>query len=143
MALSVEDVRWVAHLSRLELPPIDLERMAEQLSAIIDYVNLLQEVNTDGVEPMAHPLPVQNVFRDDVLAASLPTDTALANAPDRHGDFYSRTLALTSIAGNARLPQVTIPLADVSGVPVGLSLIAAYGEDLWLLEVARQFAANR
>src|SRR5262245_40661640 len=62
---------------------------------------------------------------------------------DRHGDFYSRTLALTSIAGIARLPQVTMPLADISGVPVGLSFIAAYGEDLWLLEVARQFTANR
>jgi aspartyl-tRNA(Asn)/glutamyl-tRNA(Gln) amidotransferase subunit C len=89
MSLSVEQVRWVAHLSRLELSEADLGKMAEQLSNIIDYINLLQKVNTDGVEPMAHPLPVQNVFRDDILAASLATPTALANAPDRHGDFYS------------------------------------------------------
>ena len=89
MSLTVEQVRWVAHLARLELGQADLEKMAEQLSNIIDYVNLLQEVNTDGVEPMAHPLPVQNVFRDDVPVASLATPTALANAPDRHGDLYS------------------------------------------------------
>jgi len=89
MALSVEQVRWAAHLSRLDLSPAEQEMMAQQLGNIIDYVNLLQEVNTDGIEPMAHPLPVQNVFRDDVPVASLPTDAALANAPDRHGDFYS------------------------------------------------------
>lgn len=58
---------------------------------------------------------------------------------DRHGDFYGRTLSLTSIAGIARLPQVTMPLADVAGVPVGLSLIGAFGQDMWLLQIARQF----
>ena len=89
MALSVEQVRWAAYLSRLELSQADMETMAVQLGNIIDYVNLLQEVNTDGVEPMAHPLPVHNVFRDDVPVASLPTNAALANAPERHGDFYS------------------------------------------------------
>jgi aspartyl-tRNA(Asn)/glutamyl-tRNA(Gln) amidotransferase subunit C len=88
MALTVEEVRWVAHLARLELSPADVETMAEQLGSIIDYVKLLQQVNTDGVEPLAHPLPLQNVFRDDLPAPSLPRDTALANAPDRHGDFY-------------------------------------------------------
>jgi aspartyl-tRNA(Asn)/glutamyl-tRNA(Gln) amidotransferase subunit C len=89
MALSLEQVRWAAHLARLELSQADQALMAEQLGNIIEYVNLLQEVNTEGIEPMAHPLPVQNVFRDDVLVASLPTSAALANAPDRHGDFYS------------------------------------------------------
>jgi aspartyl-tRNA(Asn)/glutamyl-tRNA(Gln) amidotransferase subunit C len=89
MSLTVDQVKWVAHLSRLELSESDLTRQAEQLSAIIDYVNLLQQVNTDGVEPMAHPLPMQNVFRDDLLAPSLPVETALANAPERHGDLYS------------------------------------------------------
>jgi aspartyl-tRNA(Asn)/glutamyl-tRNA(Gln) amidotransferase subunit C len=89
MALSVEQVKWVAHLSRLELNQADLSRFAEQLGDIIDYVKLLEKVDTDGVEPMAHPLPVQNVFRDDELRPSLPVNTAMANAPDRHGDFYS------------------------------------------------------
>ena len=88
MALSRDDVRWVAHLARLELSDAELETMARQLSSILDYVNLLQQVNTDGVEPLAHPLSVQNIFRADEPAPSLPVAEVLANAPDRRGDFY-------------------------------------------------------
>jgi aspartyl-tRNA(Asn)/glutamyl-tRNA(Gln) amidotransferase subunit C len=62
--------------------------MTRQLSAIVDYVAQLQAVNTDGVEPLAHALPVHNVFRDDEPRPSLPVEEALANAPDRQGDFY-------------------------------------------------------
>ena len=88
MSLTAEEVRWVAHLARLELSAAELEAMTRQLSAILKYVNQLQQVNTEGVEPLAHPLPIQNVFRDDVTAPSLPVAAALANAPDRRGDFY-------------------------------------------------------
>jgi aspartyl-tRNA(Asn)/glutamyl-tRNA(Gln) amidotransferase subunit C len=88
MSLTAEQVRWVAHLARLELSAAELATMTRQLGAILDYVNPLQQVNTDGVEPLAHPLPVQNVFRADEPAPSLPVDEALANAPDRRGDFY-------------------------------------------------------
>ena len=88
MALTTEDVRWIAHLARLELTGAELETMAPQLTSIIDYVNQLQQVDTENVEPLAHPLPIQNIFRDDESAPSLPADAALANAPDRRGDFY-------------------------------------------------------
>ena len=88
MSLTAEQVRWVAHLGRLELSDADLETMTRQLSAIVDYVNQLQQVNTDGVEPLAHAVELQNVFRDDEPAPSLPADAALANAPQRRGDFY-------------------------------------------------------
>ena len=88
MSLTADDVRWVAHLARLQLTDAELATMTRQLSAILDYVDQLKQVNTDGVEPLAHPLPVQNVFRDDEPAPSLPVEAALANAPDRHGDFY-------------------------------------------------------
>lgn len=88
MSLTVEQVRWVAHLARLQLSDADLQTLTRQLSGILDYVNQLQQVNTDGVEPLAHPLPMHNVFREDEPAASLPVDAALANAPDRHGDFF-------------------------------------------------------
>ena len=54
MALSAKDVRWVAHLARLELTDAELETMTRQLGAILDYVDSLKQVNTDGVEPMAH-----------------------------------------------------------------------------------------
>ena len=88
MSLTAEQVRWVAHLARLELTAAELETMTQQLGAILDYVRQLQGVPTEGVEPLAHPLPVQNVFRDDAPAPSLPVEAALANAPDRRGDFY-------------------------------------------------------
>jgi aspartyl-tRNA(Asn)/glutamyl-tRNA(Gln) amidotransferase subunit C len=83
-----EQVRWVAHLARLALSDAELVQMTHQLSNILDYVNQLQRVNTDGVEPLAHPLPLHNVFRADEPAPSLPVAEALANAPDRRGDFY-------------------------------------------------------
>jgi aspartyl-tRNA(Asn)/glutamyl-tRNA(Gln) amidotransferase subunit C len=88
MSLTADEVRWVAKLARLQLSDTDLETMTKQLAAIVDYVNQLQQVNTDGVEPLNHALPVHNVFRDDELRPSLPIDAALANAPDRRGDFY-------------------------------------------------------
>jgi aspartyl-tRNA(Asn)/glutamyl-tRNA(Gln) amidotransferase subunit C len=88
MSLTRDQVNWVAHLARLELSAADLETMTRQLSSIIDYVTQLQQVNTDGVEPLAHPLPIQNVFRADEPKESLPVEEALANAPDRQGDFY-------------------------------------------------------
>lgn len=89
MTLTPEQVRWVAHLARLELTDAELETMTPQLRAILDYVNQLQQVNTDGVEPMAHAVEVRNVFRGDEPAPSLPVDEALANAPERRGDFYA------------------------------------------------------
>ena len=89
MSLSAEQVGWVAHLARLDLSPADRETIARQLSAILDYVDQLKRVNTDGVEPLAHPLNIQNVFRADEPGLSLPVDAALANAPDRRGDFFA------------------------------------------------------
>jgi aspartyl-tRNA(Asn)/glutamyl-tRNA(Gln) amidotransferase subunit C len=88
MSLTVEQVRWVAHLGRLQLSDADLETFTRQLSSIVDYVAQLQQVNTDGVEPLAHVADLQNVFRPDQQAPSLPVDEALANAPERQGDFY-------------------------------------------------------
>src|SRR5207244_8649040 len=61
MALTLEEVRWVAHLARLELSSAELTMMAGQLTSIIDYFNQLQQVDTDNIEPLAHPLPIQNV----------------------------------------------------------------------------------
>jgi aspartyl-tRNA(Asn)/glutamyl-tRNA(Gln) amidotransferase subunit C len=87
--MSPDEVRWVAHLARLELANTEVPVITRHLSAIIAYVNQLQELNTDGVEPLAHALDVHNVFRDDEPAPSLSVDTALANAPVRKGAFYS------------------------------------------------------
>ena len=86
--LALEQIRWIAHLARLELADTELEAMARQLNSILDYVNQLQQVDTTAVEPLAHPLPIQNVFRADEPAPSLTVDAALANSPDRRGNFY-------------------------------------------------------
>ena len=75
--MDIDEVRKVARLARLDLPDDDLAVMARQLSAIIGYVDQLKELDTEGVEPLAHPLPVQNVFRADELRPSLPVEEAL------------------------------------------------------------------
>jgi len=86
MSLSPQEVKAVAHLARLELSEAELAAMTRQLGAILDYVAQLQQLNVEGVEPLAHALEVQNVFRDDEPAPSLPVAEALANAPDRRTD---------------------------------------------------------
>ena len=88
MSIKADEVRWVAKLARLDLNDTDLAKMTEQLSAILSYVDHLKQVSTDGIEPLAHPLNLQNVFRGDDPEPSLQTNDALANAPDRRGDFF-------------------------------------------------------
>jgi aspartyl-tRNA(Asn)/glutamyl-tRNA(Gln) amidotransferase subunit C len=88
MALSRQEVEKVALLARLKLSEAELEKFTTQLNQIVGYVEQLQELNTEDVEPLAHPLPINSVFRDDEVQPSLPTDVALANAPKRDTEFY-------------------------------------------------------
>lgn len=88
MSLSADEVRWVAHLARLTLTEAEMASLTLQLSAIVDYVTQLAEVNTSGVEPLAHAAGARNIFREDEPEPSLPVDAVLANAPARQGDFY-------------------------------------------------------
>lgn len=91
MATRIDEslVRHIAHLSRLKPSDEEVRLFSEQLSAIVAYVEKLNELDVAGVEPTAHALPVRNVFRDDVPAESLGTDRALANAPQRDGSFFA------------------------------------------------------
>ncbi|BBO33560.1 Asp-tRNA(Asn)/Glu-tRNA(Gln) amidotransferase subunit GatC [Lacipirellula parvula] len=88
MALTRADVEKVALLARLRLTEPELGTMTEQLTQIVGYVDQLAEVDTEGVEPMAHAVEVTNVFADDVVAPSLPREAALANAPRQNGRGY-------------------------------------------------------
>jgi len=88
MAISREEVRKVSLLGRLLLTEQELDKMTSQLGAILDYMELLGEVDTEGVEPMAHALDVANVFREDRVQPSLDRDVALANAPHRDEQCY-------------------------------------------------------
>ena len=81
-------VRKVAKLARLDLTDAEVTEFAGQLSAILDYVARMNELNTEGVEPLAHCLPINNVFRDDKIKESLGTEKTLANAPQRDESFF-------------------------------------------------------
>jgi len=81
-------VRHIGKLSRIELTGWEIETFSRQLGAILEYFDKLQELDTAEVEPMAHAVEISNVLADDVVRPSLPTDRALANAPQRDGDFF-------------------------------------------------------
>ncbi len=81
-------VKKVAKLSRLELTDVEVAEFTGQLSAILDYVEKMNELDTTGVEPLAHCLPISNVLREDSVKESLGTEKALANAPQRDEEFF-------------------------------------------------------
>lgn len=86
--ISPEQVRQVARLARLKLTDEQLGRYAVDLAAILDYVEQLEGVDTEGIEPLSHPLALDNVFREDQVGPSLDPDAALANAPQRQDNFF-------------------------------------------------------
>jgi aspartyl-tRNA(Asn)/glutamyl-tRNA(Gln) amidotransferase subunit C len=88
MGLSKKEVDWVAHLARLDLSEEMAEKMAGQLSQILDLYAKLNELDTTGVEPLSHPGALASVLRDDVPAGSLPREEALRNAPDAADGFF-------------------------------------------------------
>ncbi|WP_029215352.1 Asp-tRNA(Asn)/Glu-tRNA(Gln) amidotransferase subunit GatC [Kallotenue papyrolyticum] len=88
MALTLEEVRHVAHLARLRLSAEELARMRQQLSSILDYMQMLQEVEVGGVPPTAQVTDVVNVLRPDEVRPSLPVDEALAGAPAREDGYF-------------------------------------------------------
>lgn len=83
MAITREQVEYVAHLSRLELTDEEKTTFAEQLDSILQYVEKLNELDTERVEPLMHVAEGVNVFRDDAPGESLPRDEALGNAPEQ------------------------------------------------------------
>ena len=88
MAISREEVEKVSLLGRLVLSEEELDKMTAQLGQILDYMDLLSEVDTEQVEPMAHALDVSDVFRTDQVRPSLEREQALANAPRRDKECY-------------------------------------------------------
>jgi len=92
-------VKKVAKLSRLQLSEEEVKEFAGQLSAILDYMEKLNELDTAGVEPLAHCLPITNVFRTDEVKESLGTEKTLANAPQKDGDFFKVPKILDDSSG--------------------------------------------
>lgn len=88
MKLNRKDVEHVALLSRLELSETELDKFTGQLDAILEYIDVLDQVDTSAVEPMAHVLDIRNVMRADVAKPSLPRESALQNAPESENGFF-------------------------------------------------------
>jgi aspartyl-tRNA(Asn)/glutamyl-tRNA(Gln) amidotransferase subunit C len=79
--ISRDDVAHVAHLARLELTEAEIALFTEQLGAVLEHAQDVAALQTDGVPPTAHPLPIENVLRDDEVTPSLDRDEVLAQAP--------------------------------------------------------------
>jgi aspartyl-tRNA(Asn)/glutamyl-tRNA(Gln) amidotransferase subunit C len=88
MNITKQEVEHVARLARLELSEQEKEKLTEQLSGILTYVEKLNELTTTGVEPTAHVLDISNVMRDDLPQESLSQEQALANAPDKAAGHF-------------------------------------------------------
>ena len=88
MAISREDVLHVASLARLEIPEEEVERVQEQLGAILEAVGKVSELDLEGVPATSHPLDLVNVLAEDEPVPSLSREAALANAPDPEDGFF-------------------------------------------------------
>lgn len=90
MAKKIDEsqVRTVAKLARLDLTDEEVVSFSSELSAILEYIEKLDELDTASVEPLAHCLPIRNVFRDDTVGASLKLEDVLKNAPERVDEFF-------------------------------------------------------
>jgi aspartyl-tRNA(Asn)/glutamyl-tRNA(Gln) amidotransferase subunit C len=88
MAISKSEVLHVARLARLELTDDEVAKFQEQLSAILEAVSTVSELDLSEVPPTAHPLEIQNAWDEDVPRPCLTSDETFANAPDRDDGFF-------------------------------------------------------
>ena len=86
--ITEDEVRHVARLARLELSDDDVHRFTRQLAEVLDYVGQIESLDVEGVEPMAHPLDMPNVLREDEPADPMPRGDAMRNAPASDGTFF-------------------------------------------------------
>lgn len=88
MKITCKDVANVALLSRLEFSENELETFTGQMDAILEYADVLNKLDVDNVQPMAHVLPLKNVMRADEAKPSLPRELALSNAPEQEDGYF-------------------------------------------------------
>ena len=107
MAITREDVLHVASLAHLALTDEEIERLGEQLNAILDAVSKVSELDLADVPPTSHPLALTNAWAEDEPRPSLPLDEAFANAPAREGDLFK--VPPTSGVGSPEPPGAQVP----------------------------------
>ncbi len=88
MKVTEQDIKTVASLSRLKIRPEESARVIEQLDEILTYVDILKSIDTEKISPTTYALPMQNVFREDVVKPSLDRDLALSNAPLKEDGYF-------------------------------------------------------
>jgi aspartyl-tRNA(Asn)/glutamyl-tRNA(Gln) amidotransferase subunit C len=88
MKITKQTVENVAMLSRLNIVDNKMDKYIEEFSNFLEYVDVLQQVNTENIKPTAHVLPLQNVFREDIVKSSLSREAALANAPEQEDGYF-------------------------------------------------------
>lgn len=88
MKVTKELVLHIAELAHLKLRDDEVEKFQKELNQILDYVDKLNEIDTSEVEPLSHPLPTVNVFREDKIEKSISREEALKNAPEATEEFF-------------------------------------------------------
>ena len=88
MKITHDEVRYVADLARLDLEEAAVEKFAGQIDEILLYIDKLNEVDTEGVDPTSHAIFLSNAFREDELRDPLQNDRALANAPEQENGCF-------------------------------------------------------
>jgi aspartyl-tRNA(Asn)/glutamyl-tRNA(Gln) amidotransferase subunit C len=88
LRITKDTVEHVANLARLYLSEEEKSEMTDKLNSILDYMEKLNELDTEDVPPTAHVIPIKNVFRDDRVRESLPVEEVLKNAPDKDKNFF-------------------------------------------------------
>jgi len=88
MKITKDVVEYVAHLGRLDLEPHEIDLYTDQLDRILQYMDKLNTLNTEGIEPTSHAIPVECLLREDLVKESLEIESSLQNAPERKGNFF-------------------------------------------------------
>jgi aspartyl-tRNA(Asn)/glutamyl-tRNA(Gln) amidotransferase subunit C len=88
MKITKEVIEYVAHLGRLDLEPHEVDLYTDQLDRILDYMDKLNKLDTEGIETTSHAIPVECVMREDFVKDSLEIESSLQNAPDRKHNFF-------------------------------------------------------
>ena len=88
MSVTIKDVEHIAKLAKLQFSDEEKEKFTHQFNDILKYIEQLNSLNTENVEPLSQVIDLHNVFREDVVKPSLPTKEALDNAPDKTDEYF-------------------------------------------------------
>lgn len=88
MSVTIQEVEHIARLAKLEFSDEEKEKLTHQMNQILQHMEKLNELDTSLVEPLSHVIELQNVFREDSVKPSIPTEEALKNAPDKTDEYF-------------------------------------------------------